>query len=238
MLYLVGICSRLDFLFDLSLILSVHIWLIMFLGLCTCVMQSFAVTGAANTILAIAIVTPTGTDSSGSTTNNKPLIVGLVVGLGGGLMLIAAGAVYTVFYIRRKRAKGKVWDSFTKQQIQPNLFEIVSSPDSPPPRRQWPGMPTDEETAEGSASQKGISMYPPVVPATSPTVSPTSPTVSPRNGPTGGGSTSGGGAAERSAESFASAHAAHAAHIAHAAHAHPPVAKTGAECNFHWPHKA
>lgn len=98
-------------------------------------MQTFAVTGANNTILAIAVVAPSS--NSDAPTNNTPLIVGLVVGLGGGLMLIIAGGVVTLIYYRRHRSTGKVWAS--SKPIHVSGVDAANAPE-------------DIETNEGKGS--------------------------------------------------------------------------------------
>lgn len=105
-------------------------------------MQSFAVTGANNTILTIVVVSCSS--NCGTSTNNTPLIVGLAVGLGGGFLLLASFSVFALVYLHHVRKNGKIW------AVQ----------NAPALRSPWPEMSRDEEPQVNVADEggKGSSM--------------------------------------------------------------------------------
>lgn len=64
-----------------------------------CDMQTFAVTNASSTVVTVSTVTANCTSNCGTGSSSIPLIVGLVVGIGGAGILVAG---LTVLVIRRK----------------------------------------------------------------------------------------------------------------------------------------
>lgn len=81
-------------------------------------MQTFAVTGANNTILAIVV---NCTSNCGTATSINPLIVGLVAGLAAGIILIAATVVVIIICLYRKKHTGKVMDICMAPGSNPEL---------------------------------------------------------------------------------------------------------------------